>query len=940
MVDQLTAPPPAPVGRDDELLSLGHLLDRVAAASSTVRILTGDAGVGKSALVDWTVAEARSRGFTVLRATGIEFEQVLSFSGLTAVLRSLLDRLDRLEPGHARALRGALGHDEVESGRLAVHGATLALVAAAAEEAPVLVAVDDAQWIDQSSLESLVFAAHRCEADRVGFLFAQRSGLGCLLDRTAFERTTLGGIARGAAVELLATEGVAEPVAARCWEMTRGNPLALVEAGRGLTAGQRAGEEPLPPALPIGDRLLEAFRSQLAALPPDTMLALAAAAYEADDDTVAVAAALARLGGTLEDLYPAESVGIITLADGRVRWRHPLVRAAVVRQLDGGRRRRLHRAVAEAASEAGEHERALWHLSESVVGPDDAVAARMAALGEAAKRRGQYLAAIRAYEQGARLTTDARTRSEYVAEGALSAFMAGDHAGAVAALTPALEETTDPRCRAIMAGVLGQAEMWIDGPGVALPRFEITAQAVRDTHPDLAALLLLNAAMAHVMALDLAGGQESARVAEKLATDAGDPALQMSTAAVRALLDMFAGEGDDTAYTTFAPLGRQAMANYLPGVTSLDDIEGVVHATSSIYLVHGEATVAVDLVRQLIHISSSVGLAGRSLYSRLVLVEALYRLGWWAEALAEASQLISLQEALGVQHLVPLSHAVLSRVEAGLGHEDACREHAASGVDYATRLGVPQIAAFAVSGLGLLELGAGQYADAAATFDQIALAAEAAEPGWLWWHGDAIEALARAGRTDDAHRSLDRLEERASATRRAWALAVVERSGALLGRGGPAEDRFAAALAGFRSIGAGFEEARTLLVRGEHRLREGADAEGAKDLATARSMFDRMGARPWSDRASAARGEVAGAERSLASRLTEAELRVALTVGEGLSNRQAAESLYLSVKTVDFHLQGIYRKLGVRNRTQLAAIVHSSAGGKGIASGGATSPGG
>src|SRR5262245_37869313 len=188
MLDQLTPPPPAPVGRDDELLSLGHLLDRVAAAASTVRILTGDAGVGKSALVDWTVAEARARGFTVLRATGIEFEQVLSFSGLTAVLRTLLDRLDRLEPGHARALRGALGHDEVSSGRLAVHGATLALVAAAAEEAPVLVAVDDAQWIDQSSLESLVFAAHRCEADRVGFLFAQRSGLGCLLDRTAFER--------------------------------------------------------------------------------------------------------------------------------------------------------------------------------------------------------------------------------------------------------------------------------------------------------------------------------------------------------------------------------------------------------------------------------------------------------------------------------------------------------------------------------------------------------------------------------------------------------------------------------------------------------------------------------------------------------------------------------------------------------------------------------
>src|SRR5262245_50770070 len=220
MIEQDTvADPDHLIGRADELGALDQLLQRAAAAASTVRVLVGDAGAGKSALIDWTIAEARQRGFTVLRATGVEFERDLSFSGLTAVLRPVLDRVDGLDSGHARALRTAFGLVDGEAGLLAVHGAALALIASAAEQAPVLVAVDDAHWIDQSSLESLVFAAHRCDADRVLFLFARRPEHACLLDRTEFERIEVGGLDREAAVELLGAVGVSKEISGRCWEL-------------------------------------------------------------------------------------------------------------------------------------------------------------------------------------------------------------------------------------------------------------------------------------------------------------------------------------------------------------------------------------------------------------------------------------------------------------------------------------------------------------------------------------------------------------------------------------------------------------------------------------------------------------------------------------------------------------------------------------------------
>jgi DNA-binding CsgD family transcriptional regulator len=911
-----------PVGREDELATLGGMLDALAAATSQVTVLSGEAGLGKSSLVDWTIREARQRGFTVLKAAGVEFEQGLAFSGLSAVVRPLLDRLDDLDPSQARALQGALGLVDADGRLLAVHGATLALVSAAAEDAPVLVAVDDAQWIDQSSLESLVFVAHRCEADRVGFLFAHRSGLPCLLDRTEFSRLVLGGLPKEAAVDLLKEEGVDAVVAARCWELTRGNPLALIEAGRALHPGQRTGASALPAVLPIGERLLDSFGAQLAQLPPATLTALGAAALEADDDVAVVGTTLTRVGGRLDDLAPAETAGVVELVEGKVHWRHPLVRAAVLHLLDVGSQRALHRALAAAATAAGRHDRALWHLSESVVGPDDAVAARMHELAVAAMRRGSFPAAALAFEQAARLTTDLPTSWDRVLMTGYAQYTAGDHYKVQATLSPVIETIDEPVAKAKMAAVLGQAEIWVLGPVAATPRFELHARAVRDLDPSLAAILLLCATGSRLLALDLPGSMANAHEAAKLAAEAGDTPLQLGAAAASAVLDLFNGSAEAVAERVL-PIAQMAMELFEPG-NHTDAIENIIQLSGFAQIVCDDAPSAIELLRKLIHQSDAAGLGGRSIFSRMGLAEALWRVGLWADALAEMSQLISLQRAVGQGHLVPVAYALLCRFEASMGHDNECLDHAEQAMDASMRLGLGQMVMFAVTGRGLLHLGAGRFDEATEAFDLVADANIVVEPGWLWWQADYIEALAKAGRVTEARHQYEVLQRQADDTGRIWPTAAAHRCGALLGLGAPAEERFAAALEGFRSISAAFEEARTLLLQGEHRLAEGQEVEGARDLATARSHFDRLGARSWSERASAARGEATSRTRSLASRLTEAELRVALAVGHGLSNRQAAEQLFVSVKTVDFHLQGIYRKLGVRNRTQLAAIVLSN----------------
>ena len=896
---------------------LGGLLDDVPGDSTAVLVVRGEAGQGKTALLDWMAAEARERGFEVLRATGVEFERGLPFSGLTAVLRPLLHRLDELTAAQAEALRGALGLAPASATALTVYGATLALLSLGAEASSVLVVVDDAHWVDAASLEALVFAAHRCDADGVGFVFAQRSGHTTALDQGRFAMVDLEGLDREAAVALLGDGDVAPAVAARCWQLTNGNPLALLEGARGLSPAQRQGETPLPPVLPVDDRLLDDYRSRLAMLPRTTLRALGVAALAPNDDASIIISALARLGGRSDDLDAAERASVVTLARGRVRWRHPLLRCAAYNALVADERRDLHRVLADVTSAAGHPDIAVWHMAESVTGPDDDVAKQLATTGAAAYRRGALAAAAEAYEQAARLSGSAAERDRYVLRAADVRWAGGDFERAAASLRGAVDRTGDPVTRAEMAVILGQTEVWLTGAHRSACQLEDHARAVADLAPELSAVLLLRASLSWLMTLDLDGALHTAQAAAAIADRTDDTAVIFGAQAIAALCRFFAG-GGPASEAAIEPIAQVALASL--DVTDDDGATPIVLLCAYAQITRGEADTAIELLDRVVD-SDAARALGRTVLAQMLRADALWRSGRWAYSLAEMSHLLSLEDAYGRRQVRVCAAAVLSRIAAGLGQEDECRRYADEVITIATPLGTTYFATWALGSLGLLDLAAGRHHEAADHFDRVtAIAGHLREPGFLWWQADAIEAYHGCGRMEDACEALSRLEALAQATGRRWALAAAARSAALV-RGVDAEAALAFALEGFRALRAPFEEGRTLLARAEHHLRMDRTPDSKRDAAAARTIFDQLGARVWSKRAADLRGDAGGAPTSLAARLTPAELRVALAVGQGASSREAAAALYISSKTVNYHVQNIYRKLGVRRRTQLAALV-------------------
>ena len=907
----------AVVGRATEQAALGDLLATVADRSATV-VVHGDVGTGKSTLLRWLADEAAEQKTTVVEATGVEFERELAFGGLTAVLRPLLVQLDDLGPAQRSALEVAMGVEPGEASALTTYGAILSLLSLAAEERPVLVLVDDAQWVDRASLASLLFAAQRAGVDRVGFVFAQRVGVRCLLDDTGFDRLELAGIGRAAATDLLGPFGVVPAVADRCWELAGGNPLALIEGARGLTPRQRIGHDPVPPALPVTDRLLEAFRARLDELPTGTVEALAVAALETDGDPAVVAAALVACGRSAADLDPAERHGLLTLDGGRWRWHHPLLRSAVHQGADGPWRRQVHRALADVLRRSGRERagpvahdrddrrpRRRSRRQPHLAGHRGAAAGSDGLGGRRTRGRGPALDRRR---RGRRASPGRRRRP--VGRGrprrpGRAARAPGRRGGVVAT-----------RTRMIL--LMSQARMWVDGLVPAIDRLEVQAAAYAEEDRASAAYLLLQVCVGRMSTLDAHRSVETAERAVALAAGSGDPVIEVGTAIAHTLCRVFAGGGPEWA-GKLLPLARMLTeaARADVDMVPLAQVCGYVLMTCE----HWDE--ADEIFRLAAASGDATGMIARSALARRFTADVLWRTGRWTESLVEASQALTLQETIRTGHILPGTLALLARIEAGLGHEESCRSHAAAALSTGPAADVHDVIAH--SAIGLLELGAGRCAEAAAALDEVAARAlHMPEPGWLWWQGDAVDAYVGCGRGRDARRLLDSLGSLAATTGRRWARAVVARGHGLLAGHRVADGHFGAALDGFRAVGAPFEEARTLLARGRRRLESGephSTQAGRDDVVAARAIFDRLGARTWSDRASAATGSARTGGDALTALLTPAELRVALAVGHGATNRDAAEQLFISAKTVDHHLRSIYRKLGLRSRAQLIALL-------------------
>ncbi len=414
------------LGRERECGLIDGLLERARSGAAGVLLVLGEAGIGKTALLDY--AAERSTDITTVRASGIESEAELDFSALFDVCRPLLHNMGELAERQRDALAAALGVGPGKPvDRFAVGAATLSLLAAAAEDVPVLVLLDDAHWFDAASADALLFAARRLGAERVAVLLTAREGDAEAFDRPAFERLSLTGLDRDAAAALLAAgagQEVSPDVAERLREASGGNPLALAELSALLPVGQLRGAEPLADPLPVGATAERLFGGQVARLPEDERRALLVAALSSSPAPEPVVEALRLLGVDERSLEAAEDAGLLGVAGGAIVFRHPLVRSAVVHGAPPSERRRAHRALADALAGQRPEERA-WHLAAAALGPDEDAAAALAEAGRRARARSGWGSATLALERSARLTPDPATRARRRLEAAESAQVAG-----------------------------------------------------------------------------------------------------------------------------------------------------------------------------------------------------------------------------------------------------------------------------------------------------------------------------------------------------------------------------------------------------------------------------------------------------------------------------------------------------------------------------------
>ena len=475
------------VGRDDELRRIDRLLADARAERSGALVVRGEAGVGKSVLLDRAVSAAGSEGFQVVSGIGVESDSELAYGGLHQLLFPHLDRLAALPVPQAAALRGAFGLAESgEANRFLISAGTLALLADLAEEAPLLCVVDDLQWFDQGSAEALLFAARRFEADPIAMLFAVRE-TSMPFETPGLEALQLSGLGAQDAARVLDGHApeLADPLRARVLEESAGNPLAIIELG--TTRRETDDVDLSDPAgavgtLPVSVRVQELFRRQIADLPDATRRALLVAAADSTAPLETVLRVVEAFGGAAADLAPAERATLVRIG-GRVAFRHPLVRAAAYRGEPLHRRVEVHRAYADALTADTEADRRAWHLAAAATAPDEAVAVELEGVAERARHRGGAMAVSVAYERAGRLSVDPELKARRIARAAQAAFDAGKPDRAARLAAEALSLTADPGIRAEAIYAQGAVAYERTSPRIDA---ELTIEAgalVRDTDP-------------------------------------------------------------------------------------------------------------------------------------------------------------------------------------------------------------------------------------------------------------------------------------------------------------------------------------------------------------------------------------------------------------------------------------------------------------------------
>ena len=911
------------LGRSRELTHLNDLLIAARQGHSAAVVISGEAGIGKSALAEsMTRAAAAQADTAILLTRGIEAESSIPFAGLADLLRPVQHLLPELPQPQAAALAGALALGPPTAvDRFAVAAATLSLLAVAAQGGFLLCVVDDAHWLDASSAEALVFAARRMRAEGSVLVFTVRDDEPGADRFGVLKQLRLGGLDAESATTLLA-RGAERPlppqVVQRLVADTGGNPLALLELPAQLTEDQLSGRAPILEPLPISSLLREGFLRQVRDLPQRSRTALLLVATSDLEATGLVERALQQAGGSLADLEPAEEAGLVSIGNGRLAFRHPLIRPAVYHAASPSQRRLAHRQLALALDSVAApqaEERRAWHLAAATLAPDETVAAALERVGTAARCRSSYAVAVRALARAAGLSPSRTERARRLLAAASAAVPAGLVQEAIYLLEETRDWTDDPILAAVAECDQHRLAVWGTAPEASRARLFDFAARIEDQLPDVAARAYLAGAQASLASYDIPAITRGIERAARLA--GSDERVALRCDVLGAFAAAQAGAADRAEELL---QGRQAQL----ATEDTLDLDQLVTTSGTCYLAlrrTAEArpllTRAVDASRQ----ANALGMLAHQL-PQMALLEWLD--GDWTSALALAHEAVELASQTGWLAQLPDSLSILARIEAGFGMA-SCREHAAQALAAAQSGGHAGTTVHALAAMGLLALGLDQPHDAADALEDAWDAASQAAPNLqLQILPDLVEAYARAGLLEQATEKLAQLDDLAARAGCLSARAAAARCHGLLEPRDFAE-RFEQALRWYAEDTLLFDRARTHLAYGIRLYRSRNRADARVQLHSALELFERLGAAPWTERTRTKLVSSGGSAPAhgdiLEQRLTPQELQVSLTIQRGLTNADAAAALFLSVKTVEYHLSNIYRKLGIHSRTQLIRIL-------------------
>jgi DNA-binding CsgD family transcriptional regulator len=888
------------VNRVSECDALDGLIEAVWAGESRALVVRGDPGVGKTVLLDYLAG--RARGCRVARAVGVQAEMELAFAGLHQLCAPLLDHLGKIPVPQRDALRTAFG---ISGGpppeRFLVGLAVLSLVSEVAGERPLICVVDDEQWLDRASVQALGFTARRLGADPVGLVFAARDPGA---DLAGLPQLVVEGLRDDDARALLAL-ALAGPLDARVADLivaeTRGNPLALLELPRGLTPAELAGGFGLPGAAPLTGRIEDSFARQLAALPDQARRLLALAAADPSGDRALVRRAAAQLGIPVQAGAPAVDAGLVEFG-ARVRFRHPLVRSVAYRSASTSERQQLHGALAKVTDPQADPDRRAWHRAQAAPGPDEEVAAELERSAGRAQARGGLAAAAAFLERSVLLTADPARHAERALAAAQASMQAGAFGKALELLAAAeagpLDEFQRTRVDLLRAHVA-----FALGPGSDAPTLLLNAaRRLQAFNLELARETYLTAWNAAHITAHLDGEivlLEISRAVRAL------PALGDNSRAIDLLLDGLAlliTEGHAAA-TPALQRAAKALVD-LP----VDDVLrwGWVATAASSLTWDYEDTRAVE-ARQVQLVRDAGALAHLPRYlSRLAIASA------WRGDFAGAAALIAESDSVAAATGGQISSFALLRLRALQGREAEASALMAREIEQ----GNPHAQWTAA----VLYNGLARYEEAASAAQQAA--SKTFDP-WsaMWVLPELVEAAARAGDAGLARDALARLTETTQPAGTDFGLGMEARCRALLSDGAAADRLYREAIERLSRTRLRPELARAHLLYGEWLRRQGRRVDARQQLRTAHGMLGAIGMAAFAERA---RRELMATGEKVRKRsvethgqLTPQEEQIARLARDGRTNAEIGAQLFLSARTVEWHLRKIFTKLGVGSRYEL-----------------------